>query len=176
MINTLLEMGFDGVGEVTTDKIPFEPSLIDLCKMNNCGNYGKSYTCPPHVGVTEELIAKAKAYSKAVVFQKIYKLEDSFDIEGMAAGKEDFKDQLLKVQKLCEEKLSNFLLLGAGACGICKTCGAKEGVPCRFPHKAVASLESYSIQVSTLAPLCGMKYINGANTVTYFGAILLEAL
>lgn len=44
--------------------------------------------------------------------------------------------------------------------------------PARRPWLACPSLESYGIQVSELAARCGMKYINGASTITYFGAVL----
>jgi len=36
------------------------------------------------------------------------------------------------------------------------------------------SLETYGINVSRLAPAVGMKYVNGVNTVTYFGAVLFS--
>ncbi|MBM3708346.1 MAG: DUF2284 domain-containing protein, partial [Actinobacteria bacterium] len=38
----------------------------------------------------------------------------------------------------------------------------------------ISSLEAYCMNVSTLAGLCNMKYINGQNTVTYFGAFLFN--
>jgi hypothetical protein len=38
----------------------------------------------------------------------------------------------------------------------------------------VASLEAYGIFVAKLAEKAGMKYINGVNTVTYFGAVLFN--
>ena len=175
MIKTkILNLGADRVGEILTENIPFAPSLIELCRMNSCGNYGKSYTWPPLIGDTDSLIAKAKGYRKAIAFQKVYPLEDSFDFEGMVAGKKAFKQLTKQVYQLCEEQLDRFLLLGAGACDICKTCGAIDSVPCRFPKQAIASLESYGIQVSSLAALCDMNYINGKNTVTYFGAILCD--
>ena len=44
--------------------------------------------------------------------------------------------------------------------------------PCRHPELAMPSLETYGINVSELAASSGMKYINGQNTVTYFGALL----
>ena len=168
----LLEIGFDNVGETSTELIPFEPSLIELCKMNHCGSYGKNYTCPPEVGKTEELIEKAKQYSRITVFQKVYTLEDSFDFEGMTNGKNNFKALTKKALKLCEETIDDYILLGAGPCDLCEVCGIATGVPCRFPDKAIASLESYAMKVSDLAELCSMKYINGVNTVTYFGAVL----
>ena len=63
------------------------------------------------------------------------------------------------------------LHLGAGGCHLCEVCAKKTGEPCRHPDRAVASLEAYGVNVSALARLCGMKYINGENTVTYFGAL-----
>ncbi len=172
IIEDLKKLGFDNTALIETQKIEFEPSLIDLCKMNSCGNYGKNYTCPPFVGKTEELIQKAKNYKNALVFQKIYKLEDSFDIEGMGEAKRNFKELINAVYNICEKKISNYQILSAGGCSNCEECGAKTGIPCRFPKKAFPSLESYSINVSKLAKNCNMNYINGACTVTYFGAVL----
>ena len=74
MKEILIKTGFDNIGEVLVSDIDFHPSLIELCKMNSCGNYGKNYTCPPCVGKTEELIKKLKGFEKGIVFQKIYQL------------------------------------------------------------------------------------------------------
>ena len=57
---------------------------------------------------------------------------------------------------------------------MCPVCAKREDKPCRFPGKALASLEAYCISVSDLAASCGMKYINGQNTVTYFGAVMFN--
>ena len=64
------------------------------------------------------------------------------------------------------------LHLGAGGCRVCPVCGRRTGEPCRFPEKAIGSLEAYGVNVSLLAEAAGMRYINGQDTVTYFGAIL----
>jgi predicted metal-binding protein len=68
--------------------------------------------------------------------------------------------------------LNKVLHLGAGGCGVCEVCAKRTGEPCRFPEKAMPSLEAYCINVSELARAAGMKYVNGQNTVTYFGAVL----
>ncbi|MEG1879726.1 MAG: DUF2284 domain-containing protein [Oscillospiraceae bacterium] len=173
-IDDIKAFEIDNACIIDVDKIVFEPALIELCKMNSCGNYGKSWVCPPHVGNTEELIAKAKKYKKILVFQKIYAIEDSFDIEGMFEGNNDFRRVLEMVRDFSKTVDSDCLMLGAGGCKICDTCAIIENAPCRFPERAMPSLESYSIQVSSLAKECGMNYINGQNTVTYFGAILFN--
>lgn len=166
------ELGVSNTAVLPVEKIRFEPSLISLCEGNACGNYGKNWGCPPYVGKTEELIKEAKSYKNALVFQKIYPLEDSFDVEGMEASNRGFQKLTLEINELCRKADFRNLLLGAGGCRHCAVCAAVDKKPCRFPDKKVDSLESYSVQVSSLAAACGLKYINGANTVTYFGAVL----
>ena len=69
-------------------------------------------------------------------------------------------------------QISRVLHLGAGGCGVCKSCAKRTDEPCRFPELAMPSLEAYGVNVSKLASAAGMKYINGQNTVTYFGMVL----
>jgi predicted metal-binding protein len=64
------------------------------------------------------------------------------------------------------------LALSAGACSICETCTYPDGEPCRLPEKAMASLESYGIDVAQLIASSGLSYNNGPNTVSYVGVIL----
>ena len=41
-----------------------------------------------------------------------------------------------------------------------------------MPEKAMSSLEGYCVDVYNTTKDTPLKYINGQNTVTYFGAIL----
>jgi predicted metal-binding protein len=68
---------------IDVDKVTFDEGLRTYCEANYCGNFGKNYACPPSVGEAHEVIAKAKEYKKALIFQTINKLEDSYDFEGM---------------------------------------------------------------------------------------------
>lgn len=172
MIDKIKELPFNNVKEIPVSLIDFEPALLELCKMNHCGNYGRCYTCPPLTGDIDSLIEKAKKFKNIIVFQKIYTLEDSFDIEGMGKGNRNFNNLAQKVNSLCKEALSNCIVLCAGGCKLCDRCGAMDSIPCRFPEKAIPSLESYGINVSSLAKKCDMNYINGQNTVTYFGGVI----
>ncbi len=152
--------------------IPFRKEFRAACEANACGRYGKSYTCPPDVGPIDELIERAKGYENAFVFQTIGELEDSFDIEGMEEAGKVHKSVTLGLRDELAGELGDFIALGAGSCQVCGECTKPTGEPCRFPDKAMASLEAYGIAVSELAASCGLKYINGSNTVTYFGAFL----
>lgn len=167
-----IKSGADNAAVISVEDIPFRREFREACERNLCGKYGKCWMCPPDVGDIGKMITNAKTYKYALVFQSIGWLEDSFDIEGMeaAAKKHNYLTQTLAVE--LEPMLANFLKLGAGACGICECCTKVDNKPCRYPEKAIASLESYGIAVSELAELSGMKYINGQNTVTFFGGLL----
>ena len=120
------------------------------------------------------MFAAFAGYQTALVYQIVDTLEDSYDFEGMMAAGERMNRLTAAVRRKFEELgLKNCLFLGAGGCRICPKCAKQEDKPCRYPDLAMSSLEAYGINVSVLAPQVGMKYINGVNTVTYFGAVLL---
>ena len=160
-------------GITKVEDIQFEPEFRKACEANSCGNYGKCWMCPPDAGPIDELIARAKTYRYALVYQTIGQLEDSYDFEGMmeaAHTHSQLSERLRPVFASCG--LERTLHLGAGGCHVCSVCAKRTEEPCRHPDLAMASLETYGVNVSQLARLCGMKYINGENTVTYFGTLL----
>ncbi len=175
LIKQILDLGATGVAEIAVSKMQFEPSFRSLCEANSCGKYGKSWACPPMAGEAQDLIAKAKKYSHAIVYQTVSPLEDSYDIEGMEAACTRHHTLSSKVTELAKkQKLTDFLNLSAGGCSVCSTCAALEDKSCYFPEKRVSSLDAYCVNVSLLAKDCDLKYVNGQNTVTYFSALLIK--
>jgi len=150
-------------------------SFRTMCASNACGMYGKCWTCPPDIGEAEELIASLSRYEYVLVYQFIGTLEDSYDYEGMIEAKRTHFGISKNLSRcICDLPIRS-LHLGAGGCGMCPTCAKREGKPCRTPSLALASLEAYCIHVSELAKAAGMRYTNGENTVTYFGAVFFSA-
>jgi predicted metal-binding protein len=175
LIENIVYRGANKANIISVSEIPFEPELRKLCESNQCGNYGRSWTCPPNVGDVYQLMEKAKGYDYALVFQTVSGLEDSYDFEGMQLGLKHHEDVTNEIKELVYKEINPPILqLSAGWCKICQTCAKIEDKPCRYPDKAVASLESYGIFVARLAEKADMKYINGVNTVTYFGAFLFN--
>lgn len=170
-----LDLGAANAKVVKVCDIPFNPEFRQLCEMNSCGKYGRSWMCPPDVGDVAALIEEVKGFDYALVYQTINPLEDSFDIEGMLeAGEKQNKLAEYINGKIANFGFSKVLHLGAGGCRICQRCAKMDNEPCVYPDKAMSSLEAYGINVSELAQICGMKYINGQNTVTYFGALFFN--
>lgn len=174
LLAVIISLGADKAGAVPVDEIDFEPSFRSLCESNACGMYGRSWMCPPHVGKAEDLICQARTYRTALVYQIVDTLEDSYDFEGMMAAGERMNRLAAAVRrKFTDLGLEDCLFLGAGGCRVCSRCAKQDDQPCRHPDLVLSSLEAYGINVSVLAPQAGMKYINGVNTVTYFGAVLM---
>ena len=159
---------------VDTAQIRFDPMFRELCQKNTCGFYGACWTCPPDAGTIEELMERAKRHTHTLVFQTVHPLEDSFDIEGMSEAAHRHNQLVTQVQKVGRKFAPKSMVLGAGSCGICPTCTKPTGEPCRYPDLAVTSMETCGVDVSTLARKCGLKYINGKDTVTYFGILLYD--
>lgn len=162
---------------IHTEAIVTDASFRQLCEANACGNYGKNHMCPPNAGDITVLMEKIRQYDRALVYQTVWNLEDSYDFEGMMEAGKRHNDLMQKLrEKTREESCPEPLHLGAGGCRVCEVCAARTQEPCRFPDKAVASLETYGIDVSQLAKASGMRYTNGKDTVTYFGGIFFTLL
>lgn len=177
LIAAALEKGAYRANIIKADLIITDRIFRDMCASNACGMYGKCYMCPPDIGDIDTLMAEVKKYDCALVYQTVSALEDSYDYEGMIEAKKSAAMLATKLRKTFGELCrADSLHLGAGGCGICSVCAKRTGEPCRFPDLALPSLEGYGINVSALAKTADMKYINGQDTVTYFGAILFKEM
>ncbi|WP_430937222.1 DUF2284 domain-containing protein [Saccharicrinis sp. 156] len=174
LIDICLKHGAFKAHMISVDNISFDERLRDYCEVNQCGYYGKNHACPPHVGGTKDVIEEAKSYNKALVYQTIGNLTDSFDYDGMKNSIKRHSEVSDKIDKKVTLYFEKHLDLRAGPCKICEECSVIDNDPCKYPDKKRASLEAYCINVSSLAKECNMDYIHGKNTVTYFGAFLLK--
>ena len=176
LITDSLQKGATCAGIIDVSQIAFSQELRNLCKQNACGKYGTNWMCPPGVGELEPLKARVSEYKKGLVVQTVHKIIDSFDFEGMMdAGKvhnEIFRNIVSKIKE--QYMKDEILILSAGACDICPKCTYIDGKECRFPEKAIPSIESYGINVAALVQSCDIPYTNGPNTVSYVGLILFK--
>ncbi|MDR2965852.1 MAG: DUF2284 domain-containing protein [Treponema sp.] len=155
---------------VPVNKLVFSEQMLEYCKSNVCGNYGKSRTCPPACGTIEEQRKNILTYKEVFVFTTVHNLEDSFDYEGMTCGRELHTSLTLELKK----SLGDSPVYGAGSCPVCKDNGGCTGIaPCRYPEKKIGSIEAAGINVAELSKAAGIAYNNGANTVTFFSMALL---
>lgn len=173
LINTALDFGMSGAVAFPAAELVTDRKFRGACESNQCGMYGRCWTCPPHVGDVDVLIERLYQYQFCLLYQTISPLEDSYDFEGMqAAGDLHAQKGRALFRHLSPALGENVLHLGAGGCRFCKRCAKQDDLPCRAPSEALSSLEAYGIDVYQTVAKTSLKYINGQNTVTYFGAIL----
>ena len=175
MENKIHEWAVLPVGGLT-----FSQELLDCCKTNACGNYNKSWTCPPACGTMEEQREKILSFKDVYVFTTKYNLEDSFDYEGMTRGRELHTLLTLEIKKKLGDVpgIQSISVYGAGSCPICRDKDGKETCafphPCPFPEEKIGSIEAAGINVTELSKAAGLTYNNGPNIVTFFSIVLLN--
>lgn len=173
LIATAREAGAFRAVIISADGIVLSEEFRTICQNNQCGKFGKCWVCPPELPDTAVVMETVRGYSHALWYQSVSQLEDSFDVEGMFAAGRNHALLSQRLQELAKPILpENFLHLTCGGCHLCETCAKVEGKPCRMPHKALPSLEGYCVDVYNTTKDTPLKYINGQNTVTYFGMIL----
>ncbi len=177
LLEDIMELNIKNAAIVDTNDILFSSQVRKYCEMNQCGKYGVNWACPPGVGPLSTLKEEALEYQQGLVLQTLHIISSSFDWKGMMAAKEAHEKVLRLALGLVKERyeITETLLLGAGSCEICASCSYEENQPCRYPDKALASLEAYGIDVVSLTKHCNMPYHHGANTVSYVGLILFKS-
>lgn len=173
LVQEALRQGAAKAAVITREQVVLSAAFRDSCEANTCGKYGNCYMCPPDVGDIDALMAQVWAYPRALVYQTITPLEDSFDYEGMVAAASAHVQLSQRLQGKLSQMLSpGYLHLTSGGCGLCDECLKRENKPCRYPDQALPSVESYGVDVYHTVKDTELKYINGANTVTYFAMVL----
>ncbi|MCL1804568.1 MAG: DUF2284 domain-containing protein [Clostridiales bacterium] len=160
-------------GIVDSRDVEYRTDVRAMCEEDKCHRYAKSWACPPAIGTVDECRDRAWSYDKMLVFSRKFDLEDSYDFEGIREAMKGFKGLAEKLDEELRSVFKEYLILSNEGCGKCESCTYPDA-PCRFPDKVHGSIEGYGILVSDLAKLAGVKYYNGKDTVTFFGAVLFS--
>ena len=169
----ILDKGFWEAGTIDIASLQYDPEIRKICEGNSCRNYGTSWACPPAVGTLEECKQRVGQYDQMILFTGKYEVESSFDFQGMIDSMFRFKKMVDELNKELKDVLHPYQLLSNEGCGRCESCTWPDE-PCRFPDRLYHSIEGYGFQVNQLAKQAGVKYNNGRNTITYFGALLFS--
>ena len=100
-------------------------------------------------------------------------IEDGFDFEAMMEIEQEHKEHFSEMHDALLEKGIQILALGAGCCTICPKCTYPDA-PCRFPEKAVASMEAFGMVVLEVCKANGLQYYYGADKMAYTSCFLIS--
>ena len=165
------EAGFDHVGKLNTDALTARNEVRDMCAVDRCGAFGRSWSCPPGCGSIEHCQKRMSAYSAGLLLQTTGQMEDEFDLETIAETQEKHKKQFYNLVRQLRILDPGCLPLTAGCCDLCFKC-TYPSRPCRFPGKMLSSMEAYGLLVSEVCTQSGLGYYYGPKTITYTSCVL----
>lgn len=174
LVSAAVEAGAAKAEVIDAKDIVLSAAFRDICRTNQCGCYGRNWSCPPDMGEVEELMEKVRSYPRALLYQTIGQLEDSFDFEGMLEAGKVLSDVGQKLQDAAKALLKADFLHLSGSCRLCEKCARLTGEPCRHPDRMLPSISGFGINVSATCEPTSLRYINGPDTVTNFGILLFS--
>ncbi len=167
------EGGFESAAPLDAAALDFMPEVRDMCSADRCHQYNKNWACPPACGTVDECAERAASFKEGLIVQTVGDVEDSFDFENMMAIAETHKDRFLALRDKLRENYPDLLAMGAGGCSICSTCTYPDK-PCRFPDKAIPSMEAYGLLVNAVCTRSGLAYNYGTGKLAYTSCYLLK--
>jgi len=145
-------------------------AVRDMCAADKCGAYNKNWTCPPACGTLEECERRIHGYRNGILVQTVGTLSKSIDTKGYRQTEARHMQNFYAFAEEIRKVYPRALCLGAGGCRVCKQCAYPES--CRFPEKAMSSMEGYGLFVTQVCRDAGVPYYRGERTITYTACIL----
>lgn len=171
-IDRALTVGFDIAAPLDPAGLEPQPRVREMCADGKCGAYGKNWTCPPACGTLEECGERMHSYQNGILLQTVGKLSKTIDTKVYRETEIRHTAQLRAFMEEIRQQYPDALCLGAGGCRVCKECAYPE--PCRFPEKAMSSMEGYGLFVTQVCRDCGVTYCYGEKTIAYTACVLYE--
>ena len=167
------DAGFTAWAPLDVSTLDLKTEVRDMCAVNTCGRYGKCWSCPPGCGTLEECKTQLTGFTGGILVQTVGDMEDSFDFEAMVETEERHKEYFHQMHALLREQGNEVLALGSGSCTICPKCTYPDA-PCRFPDKAVASMEAFGLLVLEVCHANNLQYYYGPEKIAYTSCFLLK--
>ena len=176
-LDAALQSGATKAAVINNEQIITDASFYDICEHGHCGSFGLCYACPPDIGPVEENMKLIRTFRYGLLYQTIGQIEDSYDFEGMAEVSRKHAATGVKLRKAIEHFYTEpTLQLSCGGCHICEKCLKRDNLPCRHPDLVMPAMEGMGIDVYRTTSSTDLLYINGQNTVTYFGLVLFDKI
>ena len=163
-------IGFDAAVTLDPQTLVAREDIRAMCAEDKCGAYNKNWTCPPVVGLVEECQKKMRQYKRGILLQTIGHMSKAVDSKCYRETEQRHMHNFHAFAEAIRKEYPDALCLGAGGCRVCKQCSYPE--PCRFPKKAVSSMEGYGLFVTQVCRDAGVPYHYGEKTITYTACVL----
>ena len=164
------EMGFDASAPIDPKMLEAREDVRAMCAADKCGAYNKNWTCPPACGTLEECRQKMRSYTYGVLLQSVGHMTKAVDSKCYRETEQRHIKHFYAFAEEIRKEYPDALCLGAGGCRVCKPCAYPDS--CRFPEKAMSSMEGYGLFVTQVCRDAGVPYRYGEKTITYTACVL----
>lgn len=161
--------GFNEACYFDPQKISFDDAetLRDACKANDCGFYGRYWTCPPGVGTIERVQKKVLTYHHGLILQMLTEaISVTFQPELFSDVSTTFNDMTKLVRAELEKEVGDVYMLGMSNCTICEKC-TYPSAKCLHPEKMVPCISGHCVNVYRLWDTTGHRRANFDETDFY---------
>lgn len=166
------EIGFDVAVHLDPQALIAREDVRAMCAENKCGAYGKNWTCPPAIGTLDACQEKMRQYKRGILLQTVGHMTKPVDSQCYRKTERRHMENFYALSDAIRKEHPNVLCLGASGCRVCRQCAYPE--PCRFPERAVSSMEGYGLFVTQVCRDAGIPYHHGERTIAYTACILLD--
>ena len=164
------ELGFDTAVALDPQTLEAREDVRAMCAADKCGAYNKNWTCPPACGTVEACQARMRGFERGILLQSIGHMTKTIDSRCYRDTERRHIRSLYAFAGEIRKVYPQALCLGAGGCRVCSQCAFPE--PCRFPEKAMSSMEGYGLFVTQVCRDAGVPYHYGEKTITYTACVL----
>ncbi len=163
-IRRALDMGAADAVAFSIEDIVFDPRTLLKC-MYGCADWGKNHTCPsrpgsPGMAEYRDMFSRYRWGVIVHTHDKKLSQRISFALEGQA-----FRD-------------GYYFAFSLSDCGLCETCSAVDGAPCRNVRMARPAFHSVGIDVFKTVRQLGLPLKTLANPDTdernWYSAVFVE--
>ena len=173
LVDKALAFGFSHAADLDPSTLVLLAEVRDMCSADRCHQYDKNWVCPPACGSLDENRKKMEGYTSGLLVQTTGLMEDDFDYEVMEKTGRLQQQSFASFRDILLADYPDILALGSGGCQICETCTYPDA-PCRFPEKAIPSMEAFGLWVSDVCVKNQLGYNYGPHTITYTSCYLFD--
>lgn len=164
------QMGFDTAAYLDPKTLTAREDVRAMCAADKCGAYNKNWTCPPVCGTVAECQRKMWCFERGILLQSVGHMTKAIDWRCCQETEQRHLRNFDAFAEKIRRQYPDALCLGAGGCRVCQVCAYPE--PCRFPEKAMFSMEGYGLFVTQVCRDAGVPYWHGERTVAYTACVL----
>lgn len=167
------DMGFTVTDVVASPRTTVEKTetFRTVCATDRCGNYNRSWTCPPAVGSIVLCMERLHGYDECIIAFKEFENVDMKDEAQINTIIKEHQAGCRSIKHMFMDEGFDILALTDGACSFCEKCTYPDG-ECIAPEEQMPSVSGFGIDMAEYITSCGLGFAMENDRITLYGLML----